>query len=205
MLTCCRAQVSVINVDLAHPERNREVVVLTINDVLQSSNLYNCFDVCLKIDLRDEDQATAFLVSPQSILITYPAMSFELSTDSANRNRRLTALQMYQPAVEMAQNIWINALLRNANRMMKRLLLIFPNEVHLQNVFNPNSYEIKANVPVDYAVWIKQPAMRIMSVQKEWRIADMHTHREAIVAQATRTQTEQIVASFSSMFIQNPM
>lgn len=194
-----------ITVDLAHPERNREVFVLTINDVLHKENLYNCFDICLKLDVRDSEDATAFLVSPQCILITYPAMSYDLSTDSANRNRRLHALQMYRPAVEMAQNIWINELRRNGNRMMKRLLLHFPMDVHLQNVFNPNSYTVKAHVPVDYAKWNKNPSMMIMSTQKEWRIADMNTHREALVEETTRTETDNIADSFASMFLQHQM
>jgi hypothetical protein len=180
----CIRTADLIEVDLECPENNREVIVLTINDVLHNGNLYNCYDIALKIDMRDaiiDGRCTAFLVSANEVLVSYPAMGFDLSTDSKMRNARLQALCKHDVQVEMAQNIWINELRRSPARMTKRLLLRFPDDVMLSNVFNPNSYVLRSILPVDYASWNKHDQIKCASAQLEWRIADHNTRREATV------------------------
>jgi hypothetical protein len=69
----------VIAVNLDHPERNREVMVFTVNDVQNQGNMYNCFTIMLRIDPRDAavtDRCTAYVVSETELLISYPALEF---------------------------------------------------------------------------------------------------------------------------------
>ena len=186
MAQCCSCirTADLIEVDLECPENNREVIVLTINDVLHNGNLYNCYDIALKIDMRDaiiDGRCTAFLVSANEVLVSYPAMGFDLSTDSKMRNARLQALCKHDVQVEMAQNIWINELRRLPGTYDKAFVATFSRRCDASNVFNPNSYVLRSILPVDYASWKNMIKSKCASAQLEWRIADHNTRREATV------------------------
>ena len=175
-----------------------------MNDVRHDGNLYDCFLISLQVDVRDamvNDRCTAMLVSENEVLITYPALPYPMSTDFIKRNARLLHLKTYDAQVDQAQAIMINAVRRDANRSEKRLLLRFPDDVMLGNVFTPNSYEIKSVLPMDYAPYppIGDDA-RLISAQLEWRIADLHTLREATVIQEVANKTEEVRSMFESMF-----
>jgi hypothetical protein len=192
----------IIEVDLVYPENNREVHVLTIDNVLYQSSRYHCFDIALTIDVRDAVVAggcSAVLVSETEVLLSYPTLGFALSTDSRLRNARLKLLHTHDPQVESAQNMWINELKKAPQRMMKRLLLRFPDHVLLANVLNPQSFVIKHVLVVDYAQSSLFKNVSLASAQLQWRVADMNTEREETIAVDAPTDLEETQALFARM------
>ncbi len=70
----------VIDIDLVHPERTREVIVYCLNEVEHEDCVYNCFNILLPVDPRDamKDLCKAELVNEREILITMPALPWSL-------------------------------------------------------------------------------------------------------------------------------
>ena len=70
----------VIDIDLVHPKRNREVIVYCLNGVEHEDCVYNCFNILLPVDPRNamKDLCKAELVNEREILITMPALPWSL-------------------------------------------------------------------------------------------------------------------------------
>ena len=185
------------------PERNREVDVLIVNDVLHGGDLYNCFDISLQMDVRDAmvtGRCRAVLVSEHEVLVTYPALQYPMFIDSVMRNKRLVHLKTLCAQLQQAQDIWVNEMKRDPQRNEKRLLLRFPHDVVLGNVFVPNSYELKMSIPIDNSVYAPIPNARLISAQLQWRIADINTHREATIATNETDVAFDVIAQFARMY-----
>ena len=201
----CLALADVIDVDLDRPENNREVVVLTVNDVIIDTNMYNCYDIALIVDMRDAAAAscTASLVSEHEVLISYPAIGYMLFRDSIQRNKRLIALRQHDQQVQLAQDVWINDVRRTPQRSIKQLLLRFPANVSLANVLNPFSYKIRPKVPIDYApgdMFGHGHNIAIATAQMEFRVADALTHREAVIVADDAAPLDSMTDTFARMF-----
>ena len=194
----------VIVVNLQYPERNREVMVLTVNDVQHQGNMYNCFTIMLRVDPRDAavtDRCTAYVVSENEILISYPALEYFFFTDSAARNERLKIGLYYDPRVQLAQDICINDVRRAPQRVVKRLLLRFPADVTLANVFNRYSYVIRSSMPMDYAETSAFGGhVKVLTCHMQWMIADLNTHRHATIEADEATPLDLLQANFARMF-----
>lgn len=195
----------VITVNLEHPERNREVMVFTVNDVQTQGNMYNCFTIMLRVDTRDaavEDRCTAFMVSETEILISYPALEYFFFTDSAARNERLKVGTAYDSQVQLSQDICINDVRRAPQRVNKKLLLRFPEDVTLANVFSQFSFVIPSTMPMDYAETLAfgPPAVKVLTTHMQWMIADLNTHRQATIVAAAATPLDILSANFARMF-----
>jgi hypothetical protein len=195
----------VISVNLDHPERNREVMVFTVNDVQNQGNMYICFTIMLRIDPRDAavtDRCTAYVVSETELLISYPALEYFFFTDSAARNERLKIGTDYDSQVQLAQDICINDVRRAPQRVVKRLLLRFPQDITLANVFNQYSYVIRSKMPMDYASTslFGDPPVKVLTTHMQWMIADLNTHRKAIIEAAEATPLDVLSNNFARMF-----
>jgi hypothetical protein len=164
---------------LQHPERNREVVVFTLNNMQHDGHMYDCFEIMLRVNGRVAvltDQCTAFVVSEQEMLILYPFVD---------------------PLVLLAQADGIHNVSWSPQRVMKQLLLRFPNTVRLANVFNNYSHVITTTLTVDYitptmpiADVLSSPVdgpMQILTAYVQWRIADMNTYRKTTMVAAVAT------------------
>ena len=201
----CLALADVIDVDLDRPENNREVVVLTVNDVIIDTNMYNCYDIALIVDMRDAAAAscTASLVSEHEVLISYPAIGYMLFRDSIQRNERLIALRQHDQQVQLAQDVWINDVRRTPQRSIKQLLLRLAANVSLANVLNPFSYKIRPKVPIDYApgdMFGHGHNIAIATAQMEFRIADAESHREAVIVADDAAPLDSMTDTFARMF-----
>jgi hypothetical protein len=159
----------------------------------------------LRIDVRDAaitDRCTAFVVSEHEVLVSYPALEYCLFTDSAARNARLKVGGCHDPYVQLAQDICINDVRRCTQRVVKRLLIRFPEDVTLANVFNQYSYVIRSTMPVDYAETMLFGAQRVkvLTAHMQWMIADLNTHRQATIVEAEETPLDVLSANFARMF-----
>jgi hypothetical protein len=136
----------IIEVDLAHTERNREVVIYSGSDVQHVDNVYDCFFIVVAMDFRDATKEVSFIasiVSETEILLTMPSLPFGLFHDSVMRNEHLKKIKLHHPQLQLSQDIVINHLCDKVGRSVKRLLLHFPDDVTLSNVFNAAHPSVK--------------------------------------------------------------
>lgn len=197
--------VDVIEVDLAYPERNREVVIYSVSNVQHVDNVYDCFFIMLAVDFRDaskEGSFTASMVSETEILLTMPSLPFGLYHDSIMRNERLKRIRLHHPQLQLSQDIVINHLRDEAGRSVKRLLLRFPDNVRLSNVFNAAHPTVLL-----HEMHTDQTKITVGSVDNVpcsncfmvWRIANLDTNRRATIALAGPTSVDVLAAHFASM------
>ena len=99
-----------INIDLVHPERNREVFVYSLMEVEHENCVYNCFNILISVDVRDaaKDLCEAELVGEREILIKMPALPWSLFRQTEKRNLYLKEAGTHCPKLQMAQDIAVN-------------------------------------------------------------------------------------------------
>ena len=99
-----------INIDLVHPERNREVFVYSLMEVEHKNSVHNCFNIRLSVDVCDaaKDLCEAELVGEQVILIKMPALPWSLFRQTEKRNLYLKEAGTHCPKLQMAQDIAVN-------------------------------------------------------------------------------------------------
>lgn len=192
----------VIDIDLVHPENNREVIVYTLNDFEHADFVYKCFNILLPIDPRDglNDHYTAALVNEREVLITLPALPWSLFKDTAIRNEVLKKTKTHCPKLQMAQDITINALTsgENGSRQTKQLLLRFPANVFLSNIFNEGSRKLETHFQVE-SVHVEDLEANIMPCFVIWKIVDEGASRRHKLAAATEASVIKMTAQLKRM------
>ena len=162
------------------------------------------------VDVRDAnvtDRITAYLVSPTEVLISLPSMGYDLYHDSQGRNQRLKEIfNMECEPLIMAQNITINTIRTTHARQVKRLLLRFPNQVRLSNVWDPTTFALKGEIQTDFATMVHgNMEIPLLMCRMKWQVCDLGTHRNAAVARADIANAEILAAQFQRMLLaRNP-
>jgi hypothetical protein len=122
---------------LEHPER--QVLIFQYNNLISNDNVYYCFAIMLCCDMHNvcSNNFSAVLVDDQhSILVTFPCMTYGVMMDSKNRNLCLTKQALHCPLLQLAQDMNINEIKNiDKKRNKRRLMLIFPDNVVLVDVF----------------------------------------------------------------------
>ena len=114
-------------------------MIYSVSDVQHVDNVHNCFFIALAVDFRDATKEVTFIasiVSETEILLTMPSLPFGLFHNSVMRNERLKKIKLHHQQLQFSQDIVINHLRNEVRRSVKRLLLRFPDQVTLSNVFN---------------------------------------------------------------------
>ena len=67
-----------INVNIEHPERNREVHVHFYRDVIKDGLCFDAFTIDIECDPRDHDNDRyhAHLISANEVMVTMPSMLY---------------------------------------------------------------------------------------------------------------------------------
>lgn len=124
----------VIDVDINHPERNREVVIVKFTDVAMEGKLHNGFDILIPaVDMRDylTDKFKLEIVSDNELLLTMPSMHAWNIADSDKFFAHLKDVKELCPRTKQGHDVFRNALRSNKNRLSKYLLLRFPGDIVL--------------------------------------------------------------------------
>lgn len=179
----------VIDVNLAHPAKNHEVIIYTLIEFPFEESVYDAFYIFLPCDVRDAQRGAfeATVYGDREILITMPALpyTFFLETDALNED--LKASKEHVPKLQTAQDIAINAIMESDGAEVKRLLLRFPDGVNLSNIFAGGALKLET----EYEVYPATTAVRghptiIFPCMVFWRVADLSTARREKLRQAKK-------------------
>ena len=119
------------------------------------------------------------------------------------RNEHLKKIKLHHPRLQLSQDIVINHLRDEVGRSVKRLLLHFPDDVTLSNVFKAAHPSVllhemhtdsstKATVGAVKGV----PCSNCFMV---WKVAILDTNRRATIAAAGPISVDILAAHFASM------
>jgi hypothetical protein len=169
--------------------------------MIHLQNVYDCFALMLCCDSRDvrANNFSAVLIDDKSILITFPSMTYGIMHDSAERNERLKLQQLHCPLLQLAQDMNISDIMKDDKRNKHRILLVFPPNVVLANVFQPSSATIKYALHTDKAPNKHTGKDPYITCHVVWRVVDMGTQRRAIVDAAEEDDMAVIAKQLASM------
>jgi hypothetical protein len=186
---------------LEHPERNGHVLVFKYTNLIHLHNVYDCFAIMLHCDLRDvrANNFSAVLIDDKSILITFPCMTYGILHDSAARNERLKLQKLHCPLLQLAQDMNISDIMTDDKRNKRRILLVFPSNVVLANVFQPSSATLKYALHTDKAPNKREKGDPYITCHVAWRVVDMGTQRRGIVDAADEDDMDVIAKQLESM------
>jgi hypothetical protein len=131
-----------IEVDVNHPERNREVNIFHFKDKTHHGLLHDGFIIEVEVDLRDfvSSNYSAHLISASKILVKMPAQTSGYLYDyQLVANGEAQANRMCE-SVNMARNLTRHKIVNDPERTFKYLMLHFPEHMSLSNViYSPES------------------------------------------------------------------
>ena len=167
----------VINIDLVHPKRNREVFVYSLMEVEHNNCVYNCFNILLSVDVRDaaKDICEAEWVSEREILIKMPALHWSLFRQTEKRNLYLKEASTHCPKLQIAQEIAVNDVERrvNGSRRIKHFLLRFTPGVVLSNIFDGGARKLETHLQLEEVnVTLSNSATDMTTCFVIWKVAD---------------------------------
>lgn len=139
---CCCCLTEVIDVDIFHPEQNREFQVFEFTDVNEGGILHNGFEIVIEGDLRDifEGKYNAYLYSDNEIMVHMPSMSHAFLHESEMLIKKQKAHDTHCSRTQESHDVARNKILKDERRQTKRLLLRFPQDMELSNnVYSPQS------------------------------------------------------------------
>jgi hypothetical protein len=187
----------IINVDIKHPECNREVIVVPFTDKEMDGILHDGFVFMVEgVDVRDfiSKKFKARLVSSNEILVAMPAVSHYWLHDSSAFNACLTRCGLYCQRADEAQAVARNnMLLQNRDRQTKYLLLRFPDNLKLSNLhFSPNSTDGNIEidvVPLKNTVDIPGNEMQAAFATVVWKVTVLEDEQRVVRLAANAAQT----------------
>ena len=195
----------VIDVDVAHPSNNREVVIYNLIRVEHENSLYDCFDIYLPADVRDvlAEKLKARLISDREILITMPSLPYSFCQDTDARNLRLKAFGTHYPHTQIAQDITINNMESSGideYGMVKHLLLRFPSYCVLANIFQNGSKDLDLMLEMDWDHYDKDNDRAIATpTHVKWRVADQGAASRHKLKAASKTALSKVTAQLQRM------
>jgi hypothetical protein len=195
----------IIDVDVNHPGRNREVIVYSLLGVLHDDSVYNCFEIYLSIDPRDflRDSIEAKLISDKEILITMPALPYSFYKDTDERNKRLKTWKTHDKDSQMAQDIAINNMDmgKDGANPTKYLLLRFPDHVFLSNVFEGGrSKNLQTHLQMDKVAIEDEDTENLTSpCFVKWKVADEGAARRLKLKAAPKSSKTILAEQLKSM------
>ena len=184
-----RMDARVIDVDLAHPAKNHEVVIYSLVEFPYEESVYDAFYIFLPCDVRDAERGAfeATVHGDREILITMPALPYTFLRDTDELNEDLIASGDHVPKLQTAQDIAINAIMESDGAKVKRFLLRFPDGVNLSNIFAGGALKLET----EYEAYPTNTTIRghptiIFPCMEFWRVADLSTARREKLRQAKK-------------------
>jgi hypothetical protein len=98
--------------------------------------------------------------------------------------------KLHCPLLQLAQDMNISDIMKDDKRNKRRILLVFPSNVVLANVFQPSSATIKYALHTDKAPNKRTGADPYITCRVVWRVVDMGTQRRAIVDAADEDRSD---------------
>ena len=126
-----------IEVDVDHPERNREVQVFHFFAKKHDGKLHNGFSIEMNIDTRDMANGLyeAFLLPDQQhVFLKIPGQPASFTEDFKMVAERERAREKFCDRIQESRDVCRNTIKKSENRVTKHILLKFPLYMRLSNV-----------------------------------------------------------------------
>jgi hypothetical protein len=149
--SCLSAPSSVeIDVDIEHPERNRELNIFHFTGKKESGKLHNGFAIEMEVDPRDvkDGRYAAYLLpNCHQVFLKVPGQT---STYRIDHHLVATIEQAnHCSRIQEARDVSRNAIEKDETRMCKHILLKFPSNMELSNAIystNPRDSQMKITI-----------------------------------------------------------
>jgi hypothetical protein len=196
-----------VDVNVLHPERNREVQVFEFTDVNRDGVLHNGFEIVVYGDLRDVNNNTyhAFLHGRSEILVEMPSMNHAFLHEFDFLTQRMKDAGSHCGRTQEAHDVARNKILQDGSRLTKRLLLRFPTDIQLSmKPYSPeesNEIEIEI-VPFksDFELAGKFWATTVARVS--WKVSVIEIEKRIVKASKdTNRAAEKLSEKLSSMSV----
>jgi hypothetical protein len=178
----------VIEVDIVHPECNREVRVVEFRDVEKDGVLHNGYEIAMEGDLRDltSDKYKAQLVGENEILITMPSVSHYWLHAPKDYFEKVEAFNIDCPRTKEAHDVARNAILDDEDRQTKLLLLRFPENIALSNNhYSPTAIDFELDsevVPFESSFKVANKQFKTTTTAIYWKIAIIEEKKRVVKA-----------------------
>jgi hypothetical protein len=174
-----------IDVDIIHPERNREVAVFCFSEAKHEGKLHNGIAIELEVDLRDlSDGLFGLYLLPQrrGVLLKMPGQSASYRLD--HTSIKLNEGSGHCDRVQQVRDVTRNAIKKDEDRIAKHLLLKFPSYMEVSNsIYSPDSKDGKVSlgmVPYPY----KFRDIEMMKVRIVWKLHIIEEQERIVEVQA---------------------
>ena len=131
---------AVIDVDLKHPERNREFLVIPFTDVEKDGVLHNGVEIMIMDgSLQDylQDRYKAWKIKSNEVLVSVPSAAYHYIEDFSDFFDELKKCPgVHCQRAQLGHDVARNAIMDDSTRHLKHILLRFPEEI----VLDPRNY-----------------------------------------------------------------
>lgn len=201
----------VINVDVLHPERNGRVQVFQIANVQKDGILHNGYKIAIDGDMRYvyQEQYKATLVSDNEVMLEIPSIGFSFLHEGDSLNKRInTGPGGYGCArTQESHDVARNKIRNDKARMIKRVLLRFPEEEKLSNaIYSPSLSDDEITIQVvslTSKVDLAGTKISIMEARVAWKVSIFEEEKRVVkqAAPTTNSSAAMLSAQLSSMVI----
>ena len=191
----------VIYVNLDWPEDNREVMIFYFENHTNTvtGEVVNGYQIVLERDLRDIYSQTfkAELINPHEIVITMPSMSTLMTKDNDSRFAALKHLNINCDKCQQAQMMAAAAVANCEERQVKRLRLVFPDQIFLMNMDSAVDKVLKNRMEPFTTNFGHHGSIVLCNMT--WRVARLDSFRKmnSISTQHNATELERLMQGLS--------
>lgn len=205
--SCLSAPSSVeIDVDIEHPERNRELNIFHFTGKKESGKLHNGFAIEMEVDPRDvkDGRYAAYLLpNCHQVFLKVPGQT---STYRIDHHLVATIEQAnHCSRIQEARDVSRNAIEKDETRMCKHILLKFPSNMELSNAIystNPRDSQMKMTiVPYPIKFDFAGGEFQLLKCRVVWKL-HLVEEEERIVEEArekSRTAADELADALKGM------
>lgn len=197
-----------IDVNIAQPERNREIQVFHFTNVKQDGVLHNGFELVVYGDMRDvnSDKYHAFLCSEHEILVEIPSIDHAFLHEPIQLTEAMKKAKAFCDRAQESHDVTRNRMIKHKKQQTKRLLLRFPRGIELTNhQYSPKSVdgEIESEfVPYHSEFELAGAKYKTSAARVSWKVAIIESEkREISAADDTNRAAAKLAAKLRSMHL----
>ena len=204
-------------VNLMFPERNREVQIYCFDGLRNviSGYIIDGFYIVMPVDIRDAnlDIFKAEICNENEIVITMPSLPYQIMYDSTVRFASMKAFNLLCARCQEAQEITITDMQKNPWRQLRKLRLIFPQDIVLINLDNAldevltlQEEPYSTDITLGGGVGEERITESTMYCNIAWRVGNQDTRRQAQGSANTKSSKRLggLVKTMKSMKLSSP-
>jgi hypothetical protein len=199
----------IIDVNIAQPERNREIQVFHFTNVKQDGVLHNGFELVVYGDMRDvnSDKYQAFLCSEHEILVEIPSIDHAFLYEPIQLTEVMKKAKAFCDRAQELHDVTRNRMIKHKKQQTKRLLLRFPRGIELTNhQYSPkyvNGEILESEfVPYHSEFELAGAKYKTSAAWVSWKVAIVESEkREISAADDTNRATAKLAAKLRSMHL----